>query len=403
MLSMPPVTTTVASPARMSSAARLTALSEDAHTLFTVRAGTLVGKPAFRAAWRAGIWPMPAVRTVPMITWWTCAPSTLARWSTSRMTVPPSSGAVREERPPPSLPNGVRAAATMTTASIECIVGSHNRPPTMAPATDERRQIRTTQGPRGRSAGQDGGGAGGWIGPLRREAQAGGQAAGAPPPRAAAGRRLRGRRRAAGPQRGARIRGRRGGDRGRPHRRADRLRDGQRPDRQGRLVGPPHGGEDRPDAGDRGAAAGSHFLPGRLRRRAYHRPGPDVPWPPPCGPHLLQRGPAFGAGSPNLPALWSVRGRRRVHPGLLRPDHHGRGPRQYVPGLTPHGRDGDRRESDPGGDGRRPHALHRERLRRHPGGHRGRGHRARPPLPQLLPAKLPGGPADAAGRRPSAP
>src|SRR5207302_480556 len=68
MLSMPPATTALASPWRMRSAARLTALSDDAHTLLTVSAGTLVGTPALMAAWRAGIWPIPAVMTVATIT-----------------------------------------------------------------------------------------------------------------------------------------------------------------------------------------------------------------------------------------------------------------------------------------------------------------------------------------------
>ena len=117
MLSIPPATTALASPLRISSAARLTALSEDAQTLFTVSAGTLVGRPALMAAWRAGICPMPAVMTVPMMTWSTSAPSTRLRLRTSLMTEAPNSGAVIVERPPPSLPNGVRAAATRTTSS----------------------------------------------------------------------------------------------------------------------------------------------------------------------------------------------------------------------------------------------------------------------------------------------
>ncbi len=68
MLSMPPATDEPASPLLISSAPRLTALSEEAQTLLTVNAGTVAGRPARRAAWRAGICPMPAVSTVPMIT-----------------------------------------------------------------------------------------------------------------------------------------------------------------------------------------------------------------------------------------------------------------------------------------------------------------------------------------------
>jgi hypothetical protein len=52
--SMPPATTTSASPDRMRRAARLIALSEEAHTLFTESDGTLEGIPARSAACRAG-------------------------------------------------------------------------------------------------------------------------------------------------------------------------------------------------------------------------------------------------------------------------------------------------------------------------------------------------------------
>ena len=40
----------------------------DPHTLLMLRAGTFMGMPAATAAWRAGIWPAPAVRTCPMMT-----------------------------------------------------------------------------------------------------------------------------------------------------------------------------------------------------------------------------------------------------------------------------------------------------------------------------------------------
>jgi hypothetical protein len=117
MFSIPPATTTCASPFRIRSAARFTALSEEAQTLLTLNAGTLVGNPALIAACRAGIWPMPAVITVPMMTWSTSAPATWVRSSTSLIATAPSSGAGSVESPPPSLPNGVRAAATSTTSS----------------------------------------------------------------------------------------------------------------------------------------------------------------------------------------------------------------------------------------------------------------------------------------------
>ncbi len=54
MDSMPPATTSRASPARTACAASMTALSPDPHTLFTVSAGIVAGSPPFTAAWRAG-------------------------------------------------------------------------------------------------------------------------------------------------------------------------------------------------------------------------------------------------------------------------------------------------------------------------------------------------------------
>jgi hypothetical protein len=43
-------------------------LSPDRHTLLMVVAGTVIGMPAFTAAWRAVIWPWPAWSTWPMNT-----------------------------------------------------------------------------------------------------------------------------------------------------------------------------------------------------------------------------------------------------------------------------------------------------------------------------------------------
>ncbi len=63
---MPPATTTSVSPDRMACAPRMTAFRPDPHTLPTVVHGTLLGRPAASAAWRAGAWPMPAVSTQPM-------------------------------------------------------------------------------------------------------------------------------------------------------------------------------------------------------------------------------------------------------------------------------------------------------------------------------------------------
>ena len=55
--SMPPVTTTSTSPARIIESAISTARIEEAQTLFTVSDGTSIGIPAPTAAWRAGRLP----------------------------------------------------------------------------------------------------------------------------------------------------------------------------------------------------------------------------------------------------------------------------------------------------------------------------------------------------------
>ena len=68
MDSMPPATTMLNSPSRMSWDACAIALRPDRQTLLTVSAGTVIGIPAVTAAWRAGIWPAPACSTWPMIT-----------------------------------------------------------------------------------------------------------------------------------------------------------------------------------------------------------------------------------------------------------------------------------------------------------------------------------------------
>ena len=57
-----------------------------------------------------------------------------------------------------------------------------------------------------------------------------------------------------------------------------------------------------------------------------------------------------------LPAVRAERGRRRLHPGLLRRGDHARRERLDVPRLPADGGDGDRREGHARGDGRGPDA-----------------------------------------------
>jgi len=114
MLSIPPATTTSASPAFTAWAASITAFNPEPQTLLTVTAPTSTGIPAATAACRAGAMPLPAWTTSPMMTSSIWAGSTPARRMASRMATAPSWGAGRGESAPSSFPMGVRAAPTIT-------------------------------------------------------------------------------------------------------------------------------------------------------------------------------------------------------------------------------------------------------------------------------------------------
>ena len=121
--------------------------------------------------------------------------------------------------------------------------------------------------------------------------------------------------------------------------------DGQRPDRQGRLLGPQDSREDHPHPGAGARAPGSDDLPGGLGGRAHHRPGADVPRPPRRRAHLPHRGEAVGRRAADLRPVRPQRRRRRLHPGVLRRRDHARRQRLDVPGVAADGGDGDRREA----------------------------------------------------------
>ncbi len=152
----------------------------------------------------------------------------------------------------------------------------------------------------------------------------------------------------------------------RPRRRPAGLRDGERPDGEGGLVGRAHRREDRAAHRDRAAARAAGRVPRRLRRRAHHRPGRAVPRPARRGPDLRQPGAAVGPGAAGVLPVRAVGRGRCVHPGVLRRGVHGRGERLDVPRLAPHGPGGHQRGRDARGDGRRPHARDGERVRRQP-------------------------------------
>ena len=81
MLSMPPETTMSAEPAWMMSCASMVAFMPEPQTLLMVVAPVASGRPAPRAACRAGAWPCPAGSTLPMKTSSIFSGASLARSS----------------------------------------------------------------------------------------------------------------------------------------------------------------------------------------------------------------------------------------------------------------------------------------------------------------------------------
>ena len=200
--------------------------------------------------------------------------------------------------------------------------------------------------------------------------------------------------RPAGQRPGRRAAGRRRGDRPRPGAGPAGAGGGQRPRRQGRLLGRPDGGEDHPD--DRGGAArrAADLLVHRLGRRPDHRPGRPVPGPAGGRADLRQPGRAVRQGAADLLPVRAERGGRGVHPLLLRHRDHGRGQRLDVPRLAPDGGDGGGGAGHPGGDGRRADARRGLRLRGPAGRRRRRGHRAGQAVLLLPAAELAAGTAE---------
>ena len=232
-----------------------------------------------------------------------------------------------------------------------------------------------------------------------REVTRPGQAPGSRARRAARGSGVAGGGRPARELGGGRSRRRRRDHRPRHRRGPARGADGERPDGQGRLVGPQDRREDHPRSGAGALAARPDGLPRGLGGRPHHRAGADVPRPARRRAHLPHRGEALGRGAAGVRPVRPERGRRRLHPRLLRRRDHARRQRLDVPRLAADGRDGDRRERDARGDGRRAHAHGRVGLRPLPRQVGRGGHRAGPALSVLLPAPLAGGPAAGAPGR----
>ena len=108
-------------PARIAWSRITVARRPEAQTLLMVSEETSLGIPALICAWREGIWPWPAWRTWPITTWSTWSGATSARSSAAVMAVAPRSVASMEDRPPPSLPIGVRAVPRMTVLGMRSL------------------------------------------------------------------------------------------------------------------------------------------------------------------------------------------------------------------------------------------------------------------------------------------
>ena len=117
MLSMPPATTTEAEPAASMSWPNIIARMPEPHILLSVTAPALCARPALSAAWRAGAWPWPAIRQLPISTSSTASGARPARSTAAWMATPPSSAAGSAAKSPSRPPMGVRAAETMTMGS----------------------------------------------------------------------------------------------------------------------------------------------------------------------------------------------------------------------------------------------------------------------------------------------
>src|SRR5262245_16471702 len=122
MLSMPPATMMSADPAVIRSWPSITAFMPEPHTLLTVVAPVASGRPAPRAAWRAGAWPWPAGRTQPIRTSSMRSGARRARSTAVLITVEPRRGAAIGESSPWNRPSGVRTEAAMTTGSLRSLM-----------------------------------------------------------------------------------------------------------------------------------------------------------------------------------------------------------------------------------------------------------------------------------------
>ena len=121
MFSVPPATTTEASPHWMAWAASITALRPEPQTLLTVVAPIEGLRPAPMAAWRATFWPRPAPITLPKMTSSTASAGIPLRASAALTTALPRAGAGVDSKAPQKPPMAVRAPpVTVTLDRTRC-------------------------------------------------------------------------------------------------------------------------------------------------------------------------------------------------------------------------------------------------------------------------------------------
>ena len=118
MFSIPPATTTSASPNAIVCAANIIDFIPEAQTLLTVVQGTVFGIPAYIAACLAGACPKPAETTLPIKTSSTISGDKLIFSKAPFIATAPNFVAGIEDKLPIKLPIGVLATDTITTSFI---------------------------------------------------------------------------------------------------------------------------------------------------------------------------------------------------------------------------------------------------------------------------------------------
>ena len=118
MFSIPPATTTSASPKAIVWAANIIDFIPEEQTLLTVVHGTESGIPANIAACLAGACPKPAETTFPIKTSSTKAGSKFILFNAPFIAIEPNFGAGMLDKLPIKLPIGVLATDTITTSLV---------------------------------------------------------------------------------------------------------------------------------------------------------------------------------------------------------------------------------------------------------------------------------------------